>query len=102
MDDTIIHYGVKGMRWGVRNTKPAAPKSTRSRKKKVAGAIALGVGAAAVAVILSRSGSAPVKAFTPTAVNVTSQVLTRSGWVSADLFNAAPNLYPYSNPYRSI
>lgn len=35
MTDTLMHYGVKGMKWGVRRKKTTTPKKTDPPKKKV-------------------------------------------------------------------
>lgn len=34
MTDTLMHYGVKGMKWGVRRKKTTTPKKTDPPKKK--------------------------------------------------------------------
>lgn len=63
-DETLEHFGVKGMRWGVRKNRDsgASPDHARAKKvAKVAGAAAL-VGGAAVAVYaLNKNGHLPVK-----------------------------------------
>jgi hypothetical protein len=43
VDDFFAHYGVKGMKWGKRNSKTGEPKPKMSREKKLA--ITAGVGA---------------------------------------------------------
>lgn len=35
VDDVIAHYGKKGMRWGVRNTRPTAKVSVTQKGKKL-------------------------------------------------------------------
>ena len=71
VDEFLSHYGVKGMRWGVRrkrqsesNSANGSPSSNKSRKKKiaagVAGAAIVG-GAAATAIILNRNGQKSLK-----------------------------------------
>ena len=51
-EEALAHFGVKGMRWGVRNassnTSPSEPKKRMSNKKKAAiGISILAVGTAA-------------------------------------------------------
>lgn len=62
-DEFLAHYGVKGMRWGVRRVDPATgkPRQLSDRQKtalKVAGGTAVAVGAATTAYLLTRNGSA--------------------------------------------
>lgn len=35
MNDALIHYGVKGMKWGVRRKKKTAPVESTAPKKKI-------------------------------------------------------------------
>lgn len=64
MDEALEHFGVKGMRWGVRKNRDSGTSPDHARAKKVAkvaGAAAL-VGGAAVAVyVLNKNGHLPVK-----------------------------------------
>lgn len=54
VDSFLSHYGVKGMRWGVRKSIEAPAKTPMSKKKKalIAATVAVGVGVAATAAIL--------------------------------------------------
>lgn len=57
-DDFLEHFGVRGMRWGVRRNNDAQEsQSFASKHKKGIAAGALAVGALGVGVILKRSGS---------------------------------------------
>lgn len=64
-DEALAHFGVKGMRWGVRNESSTTSNTSKNRistKKKVA--ISLGVlatGAAITAVVLNKKGDLPVR-----------------------------------------
>lgn len=73
-EDLLMHFGIKGMRWGHRKPQEsgsssgrssAAPKQGMSTKKKVAIGVGIGVGvagAAAAAYFLARSGKSPISA----------------------------------------
>lgn len=54
VDDFLAHYGVKGMRWGIRKAPSSDAKAPMSKKKKalIAATVAVGVGVAATATIL--------------------------------------------------
>lgn len=59
-EEFLEHYGVKGMHWGVRNSRPASGSNGKSEKpkhskKKIAVGVAVGVGAVAVGVILAKN-----------------------------------------------
>lgn len=66
-EDLLVHFGVKGMRWGRRKASSSdgsSDKKPMSTKKKVAigAGVAAGVaGAAAVAYMMSRRGKVPVR-----------------------------------------
>lgn len=62
MDEPLIHYGVKGMKWGVRKPDDERDEVFRRRAKQAATVAAVGVGIAA-AVYLGKSGKLkmPVK-----------------------------------------
>ena len=69
IDDYLAHFGVKGMRWGVRKnrnsvqtTKSSQTKPKMSRNKKVAIAASVGIGAAAVGLALKRHNKKTVVA----------------------------------------
>lgn len=60
-DDVLEHFGVKGMRWGVRRKRGSTSSGKKSHlKRNLAIGGVLAVGAAAAAVALSSRGSAPV------------------------------------------
>jgi len=62
-EDDLAHFGVKGMRWGVRKADTSGgtqQKSGMSTKKKVLIGTAVVAGVAATAAILARSGSVSV------------------------------------------
>ncbi len=64
-EEALAHFGVKGMRWGVRNTtsstSPSEPKKRMSTKKKVAiGVSVLAVGTAATVAVLAKHGNLPI------------------------------------------
>lgn len=62
MDETLEHFGVKGMHWGVRKSQDSSGGSHAKLKRnaKIAGGAALAVGgAAAAAYLLSKHGSIP-------------------------------------------
>lgn len=62
MDETLEHFGVKGMRWGVRRNSSSSGDSHANLKRnvKIAGGVAAGVaGAAAAAYLLNKHGSLP-------------------------------------------
>lgn len=62
-EDLLVHFGIKGMRWGVRKSSSSGGSSKKkmSTKKKVAIGAGVAVGAAAVAFALTRRGKVPVK-----------------------------------------
>ena len=65
-EEALAHFGVKGMRWGVRNassnTSPSEPKKRMSTKKKAAiGISVLAVGTAATVAVLAKNGNIPIK-----------------------------------------
>lgn len=57
-DELLMHFGVKGMRWGHRN--PDDPPNKTSTTKKVAIGVGVVAGAAAAAYIISRRGKVPL------------------------------------------
>lgn len=66
-EEALAHFGVKGMRWGVRNTPSStstktSTKKRRSTKKKAAiGVSVLAVGAVVTAAILGKHGKLPIE-----------------------------------------
>ena len=60
-EDVIEHFGVKGMKWGVRNNASSGsngPKKDNSaRNKKIAGAVLIGTGVVIAGVILKRNSN---------------------------------------------
>jgi hypothetical protein len=63
--EELVHYGVKGMKWGVRKSSSSSGKAGKSMstRKKVAigaGTVALVAGSAFVAYKLNQAGSLPV------------------------------------------
>ena len=54
VDSFLAHYGVKGMKWGVRKAESSDEKTPMSKKKKalISATIAIGVGVVATATIL--------------------------------------------------
>ena len=64
-DQALAHFGVKGMRWGVRNETSSVsrePKKGISTKKKVAiGVGVLAVGTAVSLAVLGKHGNLPIK-----------------------------------------
>lgn len=63
-DDALAHYGVKGMKWGVRKNRTAAEKAEFRRKVKKGAKITAGVlavaGATTAVVVLKRRGNVKV------------------------------------------
>ena len=68
VEEFLEHFGTKGMKWGVRNSRPASGSNGKSEKpkhskKKIAvgvAAVAVGVGAVAVGVILAKNNKVKV------------------------------------------
>ena len=64
-EQALAHFGVKGMRWGVRNETTRAstePKQRMSTKKKVAiSAGVIAIGSAITLAILAKNGNLPIK-----------------------------------------
>lgn len=64
LEDALVHYGVKGMKWGKRKRSPAeeAERSRRFKKnaKRTAAVVVVG-GAALTVAILAKNGKLPVK-----------------------------------------
>ena len=65
-EEALAHFGVKGMRWGVRNAPLSVssdtPKRKISNKKKVAiGAGVLAVGTVVTLSVLAKQGNLPIK-----------------------------------------
>lgn len=60
-EDLLVHFGIKGMKWGVRKRSDSDgnAKPKMSTKKKVAIGATVAVGAAAVAYILATRGQGP-------------------------------------------
>jgi hypothetical protein len=57
LDNALEHYGVKGMKWGVRKDRTSAEKTAaRKKKKKILVGAAIVVGAGAAAVVLKGEG----------------------------------------------
>jgi hypothetical protein len=98
-DDLLIHFGVKGMRWGHRkpeevstggNRGSAAPKAPMSTGKKVAIGVGVAAGVAAAAYFLSKRGATPrTKALssksTRIGFKVAGRVMLRIGKMSANV-----------------
>lgn len=64
--EELLHYGVKGMKWGVRKERSASDQARSARRKATAKKVAIGVGVTAVvlgsayvAYKLSSNSSAP-------------------------------------------
>jgi hypothetical protein len=58
----LIHYGVKGMKWGVHHTRPdEAERRARfsPKAKKIAAGVAVAGGAAAAAYLIAKHGNVP-------------------------------------------
>lgn len=64
MDESLQHFGVKGMKWGVRKPQTPAQKEflrrRRQRALRVGAGAVLVAGSAATAVALGRNGNLPV------------------------------------------
>ena len=64
-EQALAHFGVKGMRWGVRNETTRSstePKNKMSTKKKVAiGVGVVAVGTAVTLAVLGKHGKLPIK-----------------------------------------
>lgn len=75
-EEALAHFGVKGMRWGVRNETSSVskePKKRLSTKKKVAiGVGVLAVGTAVTLAVLGKHGNLPIKSI-PTYVTSNNQ-----------------------------
>jgi hypothetical protein len=63
-EDLLVHFGVKGMRWGRRKAKSESDSTSGSKKMSTAKKVALGAaavgGALAVAYLISRRGSTKI------------------------------------------
>lgn len=58
-DDVLEHFGVKGMRWGVRNQRRSSSRGS-SKKKRIA-QVAVVAGVAIAATIIARSSGVRVR-----------------------------------------
>lgn len=77
VDEFLEHFGIKGMRWGVRkerssSNEPKPPLDKKALVKKVAigvGVIAVAVGAAYAAKSISQSGNVPVSSLSSATID---------------------------------
>lgn len=62
VDEFFSHFGVKGMKWGVRRDDSSGSRLSPGQKKalKVGAGVAVVAGAATVGVILARQGKLPI------------------------------------------
>jgi hypothetical protein len=76
-EELLMHFGIRGMKWGVRKQKPSGGSSSKkgmSTKKKVAiaaGGLAVVAGVAATAYLLKTRGGVKVPKIGPTVNRVT-------------------------------
>ncbi len=74
VDNYLAHFGVKGMRWGVRKERDESDEASAARRerfKKAAiatGVLTVAAGSAYVAYTLNKDGKLPVKSLRPNAV----------------------------------
>lgn len=96
VDDFLAHYGVKGMRWGVRRPDSSAePKGNdasneaarRARVKKVAitaGVLAVAAGGAYVTYKLAKDGKLPVKSLNRASVAAGKKMVEKAAPVNVE------------------
>ena len=61
-DETLVHFGVKGMKWGVRKERTSAEKKALAKKVAIGtGVLLVAAGAAAVTYQLNKNGKLPMK-----------------------------------------
>lgn len=59
-DDVLEHFGVRGMRWGVRRSRSSSGGKSHKKRNIAIGVGVLAVGAATAGVVLSSRGSTPI------------------------------------------
>lgn len=107
-DDFLEHYGVKGMKWGVRKEREPL---TRKQKTAIVAGSAVVVGAAAAAIVLGSTGRLPTSQI-QTAVSAAAKVRgalratpnTQSAQTirrveTSYMLKAVPGYNPRSNQY---
>lgn len=92
-EDLLVHFGVKGMRWGQRKPDDGTGMSPSTKKKVVVG-VGIAVGVAAGAYLLSKRGTVPaVKSFesksTKLGFRAAGSILKRVGKVSVNAIGKA-------------
>lgn len=61
-EDALAHYGVKGMKWGVRRSEGGSGRSMSPETKAFVKGAAITAGAAAAAIILANNGQVTYRA----------------------------------------
>lgn len=98
-EDLLMHFGIKGMRWGHRKPQPSATGETSgmSTRKKVVIGVSVAAGVAAGAYLLSKRGALPkTKAFESKAnrigFKIAGKVLARVGKTSVKVVTKTAKL----------